>query len=134
MTDLLKNDTRSRRKSFLIGGVCVIGVIGVGGSLLNDYRHKSERAETRRAASQIIAAVRAWHILHGDKACPTMRQLVEARQVDAKTLRNDPWGQIYNLRCSDLEVIVTSSGPDGKDRTGDDIEVREPAAAVTNPE
>src|SRR5512147_2432592 len=101
MTDLLKNDTRSRRKSFLIGGVCVIGVIGVGALLLDDYRHKSELAETRRAASQIIAAVRAWHILHGDKACPTMRQLVAARQVDAKTLHNNARDQIYNVRCSD---------------------------------
>lgn len=134
MTDFSKNNARSSKKSFRIGSVCAIGLLGLGGWLLSNYQSKSELSQTRRAASQIIAAVRAWHILHGDKACPSMRQLVEARQVDPKTLLNDPWGQIYNVKCSDLEVTVTSSGPDGKDKTGDDIEVREAAAAVTNPE
>jgi general secretion pathway protein G len=52
-------------------------------------------------------------------------QLVQEKHLDPGQSNNDPWGQAYALQCTDDEVIVTSSGPDKKKGSKDDIRVPE---------
>jgi len=61
----------------------------------------------------------------------TPRQL---KQLDTGQNTNDPWGQAYNLNCSDDEVTVLSNGPDKKKGTKDDIAVPKGATASAGEE
>jgi hypothetical protein len=52
--------------------------------------------------------------------CPTVRQLVERKRIDAsKSI--DPWGAPYAIRCDDAGVHAISAGADGREGTADDI-------------
>lgn len=81
-------------------------------------------AHTQRQAAQLAyEAYPMWavRVANADR-CPTMadlREFVSRAPVD-------PWGRPLRLRCDDLPpgavgVAIWSLGPDGKDRTADDI-------------
>lgn len=69
---------------------------------------------------------------NGSNNCPTVSQLVEEKLLDRGTNTNDPWNQPFTISCADDEVYVTSSGPDKRKGTKDDISV--PPKAATNAE
>jgi general secretion pathway protein G len=59
--------------------------------------------------------------------CPSPEQLKKERQVDETFDIKDPWGQPYKIACeSDESIRVSSSGPDKKENTEDDIRVPDP--------
>jgi hypothetical protein len=68
-------------------------------------------------------AVQQWQAANNETSCPTVSQLIQDKQLDSGQNTNDPWGQAYNLNCSDDEVTVISNGPDKKKGTKDDISV-----------
>jgi len=59
----------------------------------------------------------------GTDTCPTVTQLVSEKEIDSASNTNDPWGSAFKIECGDDEVWVTSSGPDKKDGTADDISI-----------
>lgn len=71
----------------------------------------------------IGVAAHQWQTYFGDAVCPSVRQLVERKALDATVRKADPWDQPYAIKCMDTEVIVTSSGPDRLRGTPDDIVV-----------
>jgi general secretion pathway protein G len=73
-------------------------------------------------------AVQQWQAANNETSCPTVSQLIQDKQLDTGQNTNDPWGQAYNLNCSDDEVTVISNGPDKKKGTKDDIAVPKGAA------
>lgn len=54
-----------------------------------------------------------------DGTCPTPSELVAKKRLSGNVA--DPWGHDFVITCEGTEVRVRSSGPDGKDKTGDDV-------------
>jgi general secretion pathway protein G len=51
---------------------------------------------------------------------------VQDKQIDTASKTDDPWGTAYKIACTEDEVTVSSSGPDKKEGTADDIIVPSP--------
>jgi len=71
----------------------------------------------------IRSAVNTWKIDSENASCPTVSQLIEEKILDKGTNTNDPWNEPYQIKCTDDDVVVSSSGPDKKMGSGDDISV-----------
>jgi hypothetical protein len=54
-----------------------------------------------------------------DKACPTPSDLVAKKRLTGSVA--DPWGRDFLIDCDGQQVRVRSVGPDGKDKTADDV-------------
>lgn len=54
-----------------------------------------------------------------DGVCPTPAKLVADKRLSGSVA--DPWGHDYVIACDTGEVVVRSVGPDGKDKTADDL-------------
>ena len=89
----------------------------------------SQKKVAESGARTIRMAVQQWQAANNENGCPTISQLIQDKQLDTGQNTNDPWGQAYNLNCSDDEVTVMSNGPDKKKGTKDDIAVPKTAAA-----
>jgi hypothetical protein len=89
----------------------------------------SQKKTAEAGARTIRMAVQQWQAANNETSCPTVSQLIQDKQLDPGQNTNDPWGNSYSLSCTDDEVTVTSSGPDKKKSTKDDIAVPKPAAA-----
>ncbi len=96
------------------------GVAAVAIPRLND----ASKTQARTNCRGVRNAVKQWRVSEGDyTGCPTMSQLIEDKFLDAGQDLNDPWGQSYDISCSDDEVTVTSPGPDKNLGSKDDISV-----------
>ena len=89
---------------------------------------ESQKKVAENGARTMRMAVQQWQAANNETSCPTVSQLIQDKQLDTGQNTNDPWGQAYNLNCSDDEVTVISNGPDKKKGTKDDIAV--PKGAV----
>jgi general secretion pathway protein G len=59
--------------------------------------------------------------LGGDgQACPSVGELVSAKKLDGKRVK-DPWGTRYEVRCESDEVRGRSAGGDRRLDTADDV-------------
>jgi hypothetical protein len=90
---------------------------------------KAQIKNAETSARTIRAAVQNWQATTNETGCPTVSQLVQEKHLDSASNTQDPWGQPFQLTCSEDEVFVLSTGPDKKKGTKDDIQV--PKAAVT---
>ena len=80
-------------------------------------------------ARTVRTAVQQWQASNNETSCPTVSQLVQEKHLDPGQSTNDAWGQPYIIQCTDDDVVVSSSGPDKKKGTKDDIRVPKGAAA-----
>ena len=92
---------------------------------------ESQKKVAENGARTMRMAVQQWQAANNETSCPTISQLIQDKQLDSGQNTNDPWGQAYNLNCSDDEVTVTSNGPDKKKGGKDDISVPKGTAAPT---
>jgi general secretion pathway protein G len=90
----------------------------------------SQKKVAESGARTIRMAVQGWQAANNETSCPTISQLIQDKQLDSGQNTNDPWGQAYNLNCSDDEVTVVSNGPDKKKGSKDDIAVPKGATAA----
>ncbi len=90
---------------------------------------QSQIKVSETGARTMRMAVQQWQAANNETSCPTVSQLIQDKQLDTGQNTNDPWGQAYNLNCSDDEVTVISNGPDKKKGSKDDISVPKGAAA-----
>ena len=90
----------------------------------------SQKKVAESGARTIRMAVQQWQAANNETSCPSVSQLIQDKQLDTGQNTNDPWGQAYSLNCSDEEVTITSSGPDKKKGSKDDISVPKAAAAA----
>lgn len=88
---------------------------------LGGCRFTDKNAET--SARTIRAAVQNWQSAESSVACPTIGQLVSEKHLDSDTSKFDPWGNPFELTCTDDEIYVASAGPDRKRGTADDIQI-----------
>jgi general secretion pathway protein G len=125
---------RLRRGVTLVEVLIVVAIIamvagGVAVFALPRFR-ESQISSSRTGARVIRTAIQNWQAATNETNCPTISQLIQEKHLDPGQNNNDPWGQPYILQCTDDEVIVTSTGPDKKGGTKDDIRVPEGKAAA----
>jgi general secretion pathway protein G len=94
---------------------------------------ESQKKVAESGARTMRMAVQQWQAANNETSCPTVSQLIQDKQLDNGQNTNDPWGQAYNLNCSDDQVTVVSNGPDKKKGTKDDISVPKGAAPQGEP-
>jgi hypothetical protein len=79
--------------------------------------------QTKLRILRVFAAFAQWSPAHGGAACPTARDLIDARG-DAHDL-DDPWGHPIAITCTDQpadQIIgAIALGPDGVLGTDDDV-------------
>jgi general secretion pathway protein G len=95
---------------------------GVGFYVIPKYR-EAQLKEAKTRALTIRQVATQWIVLKGADECPTVQSLILDKQLDASGGSTDPWGQPYAIACQGDEVIVSSTGPDKKPQTEDDIVV-----------
>jgi general secretion pathway protein G len=112
--------------------VAILAMVAGGVAVFALPRFQDSQKKTAEAGARTIRmAVQQWQAANNETSCPTVSQLIQDKQLDSGQNTNDPWGQAYNLNCSDDEVTVLSNGPDKKKGTKDDIAVPKAAATQT---
>jgi general secretion pathway protein G len=110
--------------------VAILAMVAGGVAVFALPRFQDSQKKTAEAGARTVRmAVQQWQAANNETSCPTISQLIQDKQLDSAQNTNDPWGQAYNLNCSDDEVTVMSNGPDKKKGTKDDIAVPKAAAA-----
>jgi general secretion pathway protein G len=131
-----RHSNRFARGVTLVEVLIVVAIVamvagGVTVFALPRYREAQIRsAETW--ARTIRAAVQNWQSTSNEVSCPTVAQLVQEKHLDSGSTTVDPWGQQFQLTCSEDEVFVLSTGPDKKKGTKDDIQIPKAAAGADN--
>lgn len=112
--------------------VAILAMVGGGVAAFALPKYQDAmKTQAKTGARVVRTAIQQWQAANNETSCPTMSQLIQEKHLDSGTNTNDPWGQPYELRCSDDEVTVVSAGPDKKKGSKDDIAVPETAARTT---
>jgi general secretion pathway protein G len=113
--------------------VAIMALIAGGVSFLVLPKYRQAQIDTATTTARTIRqAASMWRSLKGGPGeCPTVSKLIEDKEIDPSSTTSDPWGQPFTMSCTDDDVTVTSSGPDGKSGTKDDISVGPGAQAGT---
>jgi len=113
--------------------VAILAMVAGGVAVFALPRFQDSQKKTAESGARTIRmAVQQWQAANNETSCPTVSQLIQDKQLDSGQNTNDPWGQAYNLNCSDDEVTVSSNGPDKKKGTKDDISVPKAAASPSS--
>lgn len=111
--------------------VAILAMVAGGVAVFALPRFQDAQRKTAEAGARTIRmAVQQWQAANNETTCPTISQLIQDKQLDTGQNTNDPWGQAYNLQCTDDEVTVLSNGPDKKKGGKDDIVVPKGATAA----
>jgi general secretion pathway protein G len=112
--------------------VAIIAMVSAGVAVFALPKFKEAQKKTAETGARVIrSAIQDWQRVNNESSCPTMSQLVQEKHIDSAANTDDPWNQPYTLQCTDDEVIVTSSGPDKKKGTADDIRIPKNAGPGT---
>lgn len=112
--------------------VAILAMVAGGVAVFALPRFQDAQRKTAESGARTIRmAVQQWQAANNETSCPTISQLIQDKQLDTGQNTNDPWGQAYNLQCSDDEVTVISNGPDKKKGGKDDIVVPKGASTTT---
>lgn len=103
----------------------VAGALWLASLLVIEPQASGPQDVARRQCDEYYEKVRAWHEVRGEY--PESLEAMEAplRPGDKENfvrLEKDPWGRPYLLRRDDGRIVIVSRGPDGRERTWDDIE------------
>ncbi len=127
-TNLVRRMRRAAARGVtLIEILIVLAIVGLiaGGvafvALPKFIQAQKDTAKTNALEIRRIAA--SYHAEHMDQECPTAELLRDKKQIDAASKIVDPWEMPYKVECSDDDITVSSSGPDKKFGTADDIRV-----------
>jgi general secretion pathway protein G len=81
------------------------------------------RLKTAKQGAQEIRKIVQLYQTEGGTDCPSLSALKKGGYLDKASNTDDPWGKKFTIRCEDDDIYVTSSGPDAKRGTKDDIMV-----------
>jgi general secretion pathway protein G len=115
--------------------VAILAMVAGGVAFFALPQFKKAQVTTAEGAARVIRqAAQQWQAANNETVCPTMSQLVQEKHLDPGQNTNDPWGQPFTLSCSDDDVTVSSTGPDKKKGTKDDVNMPKGAQAPTEGE
>ena len=106
--------------------LAIVGLIAGGIAVFAIPKFKDAQvATTKQSAQQLHTIAESWHAVH-TQDCPTADLLKKEKEISVTSNINDAWSKPFKIECTDDgDVVVTSSGPDGKENTADDIRVPE---------
>jgi len=103
----------------------VMGLL-VGPRVMKLFSESKEEVAKLAETDMVNTAFPAWSTRHSDKGCPD--KLEDLSDYMNKKDTKDPWGNPYKFYCGQNlppgakgGFAVSSSGPDGKEGTSDDI-------------
>jgi len=102
--------------------LAIMAIIAGGATALVFPRYKESQVRGAVLSAGVIKTA-AQQYLHLDSAgggCPTIKELVDAKHLDAKKT-DDPWGTPFKIQCDGDEITVISAGRDRKEGTPDDV-------------
>jgi general secretion pathway protein G len=109
--------------------VAILAMVAGGVAFFALPKFKEAQVKTAESAARVIRqAAQSWQATNNESSCPTVSQLVQDKLLDPGQNTADPWGQAFTLTCADDDVTVTSTGPDKKKGTKDDVSI--PKVAV----
>jgi len=116
--------------------VAIIAMVAGGVAVVAIPKMKEAQVQQAETGARVIrSAVSQWQLAENEYSeCPTVSRLMEDKQLDSGQNTTDPWGQDFIIACADDEVIVTSSGPDKKKGSKDDIVIPKGAAPADDSE
>lgn len=101
--------------------LAIMAIIAGGAVTLVFPRLKESRVKQAVLSAGVIkTAAQSYMHLDGGGACPSIKDLVDGKQIDGKKT-DDPWGTQFKISCEGDEITVMSSGQDKKDGTPDDV-------------
>lgn len=110
--------------------VAIIAMVAGGVAVFALPRFREAQLKSAETGARVIrGAVQNWQRVNNETSCPSLQQLMQAKELDSAANTDDPWGQAYTISCSDDDVTVASKGPDKKQGTADDVRVPKGAAA-----
>lgn len=103
--------------------VAIMAMLAGGVAFAYLPRMQETRVKTaRQGALEIRKMVQLWQTENGTD-CPSLSQLKKDGYLDRAGASDDPWGEPFEINCSDNEIYVSSPGADKKGGTPDDIQV-----------
>jgi general secretion pathway protein G len=110
--------------------VAIIAMVMGAVAVVAIPKMKEAQVSTCRSAVRTVrSAVQQWQLSNNDySSCPTVSQLVQDKQLDSAQATTDPWGGDFAIKCEGDDVVVSSSGPDKKAGSPDDIIIPQVAA------
>lgn len=110
--------------------VAIIAMVAGGVTVFALPKFREAQVKTAETGARVIrSAVQDWQRVNNEYSCPSISQLVQEKHIDSAANTDDPWGEEFQLTCTDDEVIVVSKGPDKKMGSSDDISVPKGASA-----
>jgi general secretion pathway protein G len=123
----LRGNRAAQRGATLVEVLIVVAIMALlasGVALAVFPKFKDAQIKTAGTSARALRrAVQTWQMMNNETTCPTLSMLIQTKQLDSSSSTDDPWGQPFELWCSEDEVHVTSYGPDKKKDTADDIVV-----------
>jgi general secretion pathway protein G len=108
--------------------VVILGLIAGGVAVAVFPKLKQAQVDTTKtSARELRRAAETWRGAHASDQCPTLEQLKSDKAIDSASKTTDAWEIPYKIVCEDDETTVSSSGPDKKEGTADDIRIPEAA-------
>jgi hypothetical protein len=103
----------------------LVGAFWLANLLVIDPQPSGPQHTARRRCYEYYEKVLQWRRVRGEYPDSLAAMEVPLTPADREAfvrLEEDPWGHPYCLRRDGDDVVVFSRGPDGKERTWDDIE------------
>ena len=116
---------RARRGVTLVEVLIVVAIMAViaGGATLLVFPAFKKAVEAAKVGAEAVHQAADLYVNTEDAgdACPTVKDLVDSKKLDAKKT-DDPWGSPYRVVCEDGgDMRVYSNGNDKKEGTPDDV-------------
>jgi hypothetical protein len=109
---------RDRRcAAIILAGFTVTLAFCFGASRFGERASDVSHCEDRSAARSLAATIQA--LGEGGRCGDALARLPEV--VPPASLRADPWGTPWSIRCHGDLAVVRSAGPDGEVETEDDV-------------
>ena len=113
--------------------VAILAMVASGVAVFALPKYQDAQKKTAESSARTMRmAIQNWQAANNETSCPTISQLIQDKQLDTGQNNNDPWGQAFTFNCNDDGVTVTSSGPDKKKGSKDDISIPKATAAATD--
>ncbi len=116
----------------LVELVIVITIIGVLTAAISigvmAAKKTADIGTAKTACNTIRSATLVWKQKHPSEDCPTVDQHKQEKNLERGFYAKDAWGTLFKLSCDSDEITCTTSGPDRKEGTEDDIIVPAPEA------
>lgn len=103
--------------------LAIMAIIAGGATALVFPQLKKSRVKSAVLSAGVIkTAAQQYQQLEmaGSSTCPTLKDLIDGKQIDAKKT-DDPWGTPFKITCEGDEITVISAGADRKEGTPDDV-------------